>query len=90
MSRASNDVRKLARFRSPTLLQQSKNTNHAYRMREEAERPVVVRLTVDEAYELLNACLQHAGEDTPLFRDALRRLAWAIEAKREEDTAHVA
>lgn len=43
------------------------------------ERPVVVALTTDEAYEILNRCLSSAGDDTPLFRDALRRFAWAIE-----------
>jgi hypothetical protein len=56
-------------------------------MRDE-ERPVVVSLTVDEAYEILNRCLSSAGDDTPLFRDALRRFAWAIEKSSQlEDEA---
>ncbi len=52
---------------------------------EHEDRIVVVTLTYDEAYEILNHCLQSAGDDTPMFRKALRRLAWAIEC-RDEDT----
>ena len=52
---------------------------------ENEERIVVVRLTYDEAYEILNHCLQSAGDDTPLFRKALRRLAWAIECPADDD-----
>jgi|GEM_PF-2466871 len=53
------------------------------------ERPVVVSLTTDEAYEILNRCLSSVGDDTPLFRDALRRFAWAIERSNhiEDDAA---
>jgi hypothetical protein len=46
------------------------------------KRPVIVSLTEEEAYEILNRCLSSAGDDTPLFRDALRRFAWAIEHSR--------
>lgn len=49
------------------------------------ERPVVVNLSTDEAYEILNRCLSSAGDDTPLFRDALRRFAWAIERSSQAD-----
>jgi hypothetical protein len=48
-------------------------------------RPVIVSLTTDEAYEILNRCLSSAGDDTPLFRDALRRFAWAIEHSNQID-----
>lgn len=51
------------------------------------EREVVVELSYDEAYEILNRCLQSSDDDTPLFRDALRRLAWAIEKGRLDDDA---
>lgn len=52
------------------------------------DRPVIVSLTTDEAYELLNRCLSSVGDDTPLFRDALRRFAWAIEKSNQiEDEA---
>jgi len=54
------------------------------------ERTVLVSLTEDEAYELLGHCLQSAGDDTPLFREALRRLAWAIEAREQERTPNAA
>lgn len=49
------------------------------------ERPVQVQLSYDEAYEILNRCLLAQGEDTKLFRDALRKLAWAIEKTHAED-----
>lgn len=45
-----------------------------------------VELSYDEAYEILNRCLLAQGEDTNLFRDALRKLAWAIEKTHAEDT----
>lgn len=54
------------------------------------ERTVLVSLTEDEAYELLGHCLQSAGDDTPLFREALRRLAWAIETREQERTQQAA
>ncbi|MCU0316438.1 MAG: hypothetical protein MUC92_07580 [Fimbriimonadaceae bacterium] len=47
------------------------------------ERIVVVRLTVDEAYEILDACLNSSNQDTILFQRALRRLARAIESQAE-------
>lgn len=47
---------------------------------------VRVDLSYDEAYEILNRCLLATGEDTKLFRDALRKLAWAIEKTHAEDT----
>lgn len=40
---------------------------------------VSVELTVDEAHEILTRCLLASGEDTKCFRDALRKLAFAIE-----------
>lgn len=49
------------------------------------ERPVIVSLSADEAYEILNRCLSSVGDDTPLFRDALRRFAWAIEHSSHSD-----
>lgn len=42
---------------------------------------VYVLLTREEAYEILMRCLQSEEEDTPVFRNALRRLARAIECK---------
>jgi len=42
---------------------------------------VYVLLSREEAYELLMRCLQSEEEDTPVFRNALRRLARAIESK---------
>lgn len=42
---------------------------------------VQVLLTKDEAYELLMRCLQSDEEDTPVFRNALRNLARAIEGQ---------
>ncbi|MBL8069240.1 MAG: hypothetical protein JNM28_12390 [Armatimonadetes bacterium] len=59
-------------------------SNDVTGMRDE-ERPVVVNLSIDEAYEILNRCLGSAGDDTPLFRDALRRFAWAIERSNQVD-----
>lgn len=55
-------------------------------MREE-ERAVKVEFLYDEAYEILSRCLYSSQADTPLFRDALRKLAWAIEC---EDAAREA
>ena len=49
------------------------------------EHQVQVQLSYDEAYEILNRCLLAQGEDTKLFRDALRKLAWAIEHSHTED-----
>jgi hypothetical protein len=45
------------------------------------EDHVKVLLTKEEAYELLMRCLQSDEDDTPVFRNALRRLARAIEGK---------
>jgi hypothetical protein len=42
---------------------------------------VYVLLSREEAYEILMRCLQSEEEDTPVFRNALRRLARAIESK---------
>lgn len=42
---------------------------------------VYVLLTREEAYEILMRCLQSEEEDTPVFRNALRRLARAIECR---------
>lgn len=53
----------------------------------DADRTVVVHLSVEEAYELLNRCLASPGDDTPLFREALRTLAWAIEADSAREAA---
>lgn len=44
------------------------------------ERSVVIQLTYDEASEILARCLASNMDDTPAFRAALMRLAWAIEA----------
>lgn len=50
---------------------------------------VRVELSYEEAYEILNRCLLAHGDDTKLFRDALRKLAWAIE-KTHDENIHVA
>ncbi len=46
---------------------------------------VQVELTYDEAHEILTRCLLASGEDTACFRDALRKLAWAIERAHIEE-----
>ena len=38
-------------------------------------------LSREEAYELLMCCLASDGDDSVVFRNALRRLARAIESK---------
>ncbi|MDI9639386.1 hypothetical protein QPK87_19235 [Kamptonema cortianum] len=53
-------------------------------MRDEADL-VVVTLTYDEACELLTRCLESQGEDTAVFRDALQRLARAIEPNQRNN-----
>lgn len=45
------------------------------------EELIQVLLTREEAYDLLMRCLQSDEEDTPVFRNAIRRLARAIEEK---------
>ncbi len=46
---------------------------------EQQESYVSIKMTQEEAYELLSRCLQSQEEDTPVFRSALRRLARAAE-----------
>lgn len=54
---------------------------------EDRDRIVVVTLSYEQAYEILNRCLASSREDTPVFRDALRRLAWAIEHDEAQQAA---
>ena len=51
---------------------------------ERPEELVHVLLSKDEAYELLTRCIQSEEEDTAVFRNALRRLARAIETKERD------
>jgi len=51
------------------------------------ERSVVINLSYDEASEILARCLASNIDDTPAFRAALMRLAWAIEAYEPHDKA---
>ncbi|MBX3114651.1 MAG: hypothetical protein KF836_08810 [Fimbriimonadaceae bacterium] len=51
------------------------------------ERSVVINLTYEEAGEILARCLASNMDDTPTFRAALMRLAWAIEAYEPHNQA---
>lgn len=55
----------------------------------EMETNVSLELSHDEACEILNRCLLAVGDDTPMFRDVMRRLARAIE-QAERDLEFVA
>ncbi|HVL38662.1 MAG TPA: hypothetical protein VM328_04645 [Fimbriimonadaceae bacterium] len=44
------------------------------------EDDVVIRLSPDEAWELLRRCLHSPEDDTALSKDALKKLARALQA----------
>ena len=47
---------------------------------ESRESFVTVKLTQEEAYEILSRCLQSQEEDNPVFLSAIRRIAKAAES----------
>ncbi|MBS1707686.1 MAG: hypothetical protein JSS65_03070 [Armatimonadetes bacterium] len=57
---------------------------------ESSETYVSVRMTQEEAYEILSRCLQSQQEDNPVFVSAIRRIAQAAESPVRLDVVRAA
>ena len=49
------------------------------------QRRVLVDFSHEEAFEILMRCLQSAEQDTPVFRNAIRILAYEIRQPAQKD-----